>query len=109
MNELRDAHRSASANSYANRSPHMMKKNPSSPSKIFKVYSPHRQESHDNSEGTQVSTGYTVGRKVNISPMKGSLMKQTVEYEDQSIHQVHQRLKDYQGSHGKTPVSKALF
>ena len=38
MNELRDAQRSSSVNGITNPSPAIMKRNPSSPSKIFKAY-----------------------------------------------------------------------
>jgi len=63
---------------------------------------------------------------INVSPMKQSLSKYcnektgpsagkgisnsgTVTGGGSSIHNVHQRLREYQGSHGKTSVSKALF
>ena len=92
MNELRrEPNRAQSASSSAMRSPNSIKRNPSSPSKIFNQYkrSPFRQESQDNSEGTQVSTGgqYLPQRKINISPCKGGALKKScTEYmEDQGI------------------------
>lgn len=66
------------------------------------------------------------GHLINVSPMKQSLSKycnektgpsagKTMGYGmnssngGSSIQNVHQRLREYQGSHGKTSVSKALF
>ena len=66
------------------------------------------------------------GHIINVSPMKQSLSKYcneksgpsagkaaayqgTTQGGGSSIQNVHQRLREYQGSHGKTSVSKALF
>ena len=109
--------------------PPVFKKNQSSPSKIFRQYqpqkasrSPYRNYKEGSDAGTATSKRKsTVGRQ--MSPTKQSLSKfcnektgpgvsKATEYigvQDNSIQNVHQRLRDYQGSHGKTSVSKALF
>lgn len=121
----------------------MIKKNPSSPSKMFKQgnptlistknasKSPYRHTIRDTSEATSIGPksgasycGSTQQKTINISPIKQSLSKycndksgqcvpKATEYigvnTEASVHNVHQRLREYQGSHGKTSVSKALF
>ena len=113
----------------------MIKKNPSSPSKMFKQgnpalistknasKSPYRHTIRDASEATSIGPksgasycGSTQQKTINISPIKQSLSKYCNDKAtgnhnggSSSIQNVHQRLREYQGSQGKTSVSRALF
>lgn len=71
---------------------------------------------------TMNSSGYAAGRMLNISPVKSKaniaagLKSCITEYKEDgqqeaqnSLQSVHQRLREYQGSHGTASVSKALF
>lgn len=115
--------------------PPMIKKNPSSPSKMFKQgnptlistknasKSPYRHTIRDASEATSIGPksgasycGSTQQKTINISPIKQSLSKYCNDKAtgnhnggSSSIQNVHQRLREYQGSQGKTSVSRALF
>lgn len=80
--------------------PTVFKKNGSSPSKIFRTYMPSNSKSPYRQ---QQSDATSVGLK---SPMKQNLTKYC---NDKGVQNVHQRLREYQGSQGKTSVSKALF
>lgn len=81
------------------------KKQLSSPSKMFRQFQPNpASRSPYRQSETHTNSSYKPEPAVQISPLKKYCTKET-----NSIQNVHNRLREYQGSQGKTSVSKALF